>query len=589
MIVDNERYVRLWPRLPGFCQDGVVSETSNPRIDALESRVARLEEMLEESAAAVPASSLAEPTPPKALSSSPPPPLPGAQPVALASSIPREFREPRGLNLDSEAVLKWGGVSLVVLAVGFAVSTAISEGWIGPELQLAGAVAMSLALIGGGLHLRPTRLPWSRALCSGGIAALLTTGASNLFVDQASIDAAFAAIVVVGLGGFVLARIVPSEWVGIVAVTGGVIGWLVVGQAEPPLPFTATAVGLTVLVAVAIAVALERNWFGLRLLAHVVGLGGLVWLAAVADTGAEQVWTLAVAGAVTMSLLWVPSIGELGSLWQQLEVQLSAAVAPWAVLVVGLTFEMDTDTAIGSTGLVSAAVMAVFAIGLRAAIRSPHFVSLMLGASVSLTVGLAVLLSAEAAFVAVAVQGAGLIMVSKTLGESIRVLINAAVLLAAAAVFVLVDGVNAWTDDTAYGPDIARFSIIVAIGFGLWLTRHRPTQQVGALGLLGLLLIWLGSVLVHLPEGQAVVSVSWATLGTVILIAGAVRKIPEVATVGLAVLALTVTKLLIVDMQEVETLWRAALFLAVGLGLMRLGFLLARLTAVDEGDAYSSE
>lgn len=562
-----------------------MSETSNPRIDALESRVARLEEMLAESAAVVPASSLAAPTPPKALSSSPPPPLPGAQPVALPSSAPSEFREPRGLNLDSEAVLKWGGVSLVVLAVGFAVSTAISEGWIGPELQLAGAVAMSLALIGGGLHLRPTRLPWSRALCSGGIAALLTTGASNLFVDQASIDAAFAAIVVVGLGGFVLARMVPSEWVGLVTVMGGVIAWLVVGEAEPP--FTATAVGLTVLAAIAIAVSLERNWFGLRLLAHVVGLGGLVWLAAVADTGAEQVWTLAVAGALTVSLLWVPSIGELESLWQQLEVQLSAAVAPWAVLVVGLTFEMDNDTAIGSTALVSAAAMAVLAIGLRATIRSPHFVSLMLGASVSLTIGLAVLLSAEATFVAVAVQGAGLIMVSKTLGESVRVLINAAVLLVVAAIFALVDGVNAWTDDTAYGPDIARFSIIVAIGFGIWLTRHRPTQQFGALGLLGLLLIWLGSVLVHLPEGQAVVSVSWAIVGTVILVSGAVRKIPELATVGLAVLALTVTKLLVVDMQEVDTLWRAGLFLAVGLGLMRLGFLLSRLTAVD--DAYSSE
>lgn len=588
MIVDNERYVRLWPRLPEFCQDAVVSETSNPRIDALESRVARLEEMLAESAAVVPASSLAEPTPPKALSS-PPPPLPGAQPVALPSSAPREFREPRGLNLDSEAVLKWGGVSLVVLAVGFAVSTAISEGWIGPELQLAGAVAISLALIGGGLHLRPTRLPWSRALCSGGIAALLTTGASDLFIDQASTDAAFAAIVVVGLGGFVLARIVPSEWVGIVAVTGGVIGWLVVGQAEPPLPFTATAVGLTVLVAVAIAVALERNWFGLRLLAHVVGLGGLVWLAAVADPGAEQVWTLVVAGAVAMSLLWVPSIGELGSLWQQLEVQLSAAVAPWAVLVAGLTFEMDTDIAIGSTGLVAAAAMTMLAIGLRTTIRLPHFVSLMLGASVSLTLGLAVLLSAEAAFVSIAVQGAGLIMVSKTMGESVRILVNAAVLLGVAAIFALGDGVNAWTDDTAYGPDIARFAIIVAIGFGLWLTRHRPTQQVGALGLLGLLLIWLGSVLVHLPEGQAVVSVSWAIVGTVILTGGAVRKISEVATVGLAVLALTVTKLLVVDMQEVDTLWRAGLFLAVGLGLMRLGFLLSRLTAVADGDAYSSK
>jgi hypothetical protein len=169
------------------------------------------------------------------------------------------------------------------------------------------------------------------------------------------------------------------------------------------------------------------------------------------------------------------------------------------------------------------------------------------------------------------------------------VLINAAVLLLAAAFFVLVDGVAAWSDDTAVGPDIARLAVIVAIGVGLWLTRQRQVQEAGALALLGLFLLWLGSVLVHLPEGQAAVSVSWAIVGTTILVAGAVRKVPDLGTVGLAVLGLTVAKLLVVDMQEVDTLWRAGLFLLVGLGLMRLGFLLPRLTgATDDEETYSS-
>ena len=34
-------------------------------------------------------------------------------------------------------------------------------------------------------------------------------------------------------------------------------------------------------------------------------------------------------------------------------------------------------------------------------------------------------------------------------------------------------------------------------------------------------------------------------------------------------------------MQEVDTLWRAGLFFLVGLGLMRLGFLLPRLTGAE--------
>ena len=81
-------------------------------------------------------------------------------------------------------------------------------------------------------------------------------------------------------------------------------------------------------------------------------------------------------------------------------------------------------------------------------------------------------------------------------------------------------------------------------------------------------------------QGQAAVSVSWAVVGTAVLIAGAVRKIPELGSAGLAVLALTVAKLLTVDLQEVDTLWRAGLFFVVGLGIMRLGFLLPKLTGV---------
>jgi uncharacterized membrane protein len=92
-------------------------------------------------------------------------------------------------------------------------------------------------------------------------------------------------------------------------------------------------------------------------------------------------------------------------------------------------------------------------------------------------------------------------------------------------------------------------------------------------------LTWLGSALVHLPQGQAVVSVSWAVVGIAVFVTGAVRKTPELGMAGLGVIAITVAKLLTVDLQEVDTLWRAGLFLIVGLGIMRLGFLIPRLTA----------
>ena len=48
------------------------------------------------------------------------------------------------------------------MAVGFAVSTAISRELIGPELQLVGALLVSFGLIGAGLRLQATRTPWTQ-------------------------------------------------------------------------------------------------------------------------------------------------------------------------------------------------------------------------------------------------------------------------------------------------------------------------------------------------------------------------------------------------------------------------------------------
>jgi len=553
-----------------------MSEASDPRLDALEARIAHLEAEVDRLGR--PASGMAKPPPP------PPPPTPGTRPVISYEprGHPRPERERRDLNLNSETILKWGGVALVVLAVGFAVSTAISRGWIGPELQLTGAIALSLALIGVGWRLRPTRLPWTHALCSGGVAALFATAASNLFIDQTSTDAAYASTLVVGLLGFALARFIPSEWVGLVTLAGGVTGWLVIGEAEPPFALTATCLALGFVISLALSI--EREWFGLRLFAHVIGLVGTMWLGAVADTGGEQAWTVTIGAAVAISLLSVPSRGSLESLWQQLEVQLAAVLAPWVFMIVGMTFEINSGTAAGSTGIAAGIAVALVAVAIRSRIRLPHFVSLLLGASVAFSIGVAAMIDAEAAFVAIALQGAGLVVLARTLEHNIRVYVNAAVLLLIGVFFVLIDGIDAWSVDTDIGEDLARLGVIVAVGLGIWFTKQRDVQRFASVIVLGLFLIWLGSVLVHLPEGQAAVSVSWAIVGTTILVAGAIRKIPDLGTVGLAVIGLTVAKLLVVDMQEVDTLWRAGLFLVVGLGIMRLGFLLPRLTGAAPRD-----
>ncbi|MEZ5247194.1 MAG: DUF2339 domain-containing protein [Acidimicrobiales bacterium] len=550
-----------------------MSDTSDPRLDALEARVLQLESELAELRRP---SSLVEAAP------QPPPPSPDSLfvPGAPQPSVPPEPRTP--IAVESETVLKWVGVTLVVLAVGFAVSTAISRGWIGPELQLAGAVALAIALVAAGLRLRDTRIAWAHALCSGGVAALFTTFASSLFVDQTNTDVAFAAIAAVAVAGYALARLVPSEWVAIVALAGALVGWFVVADGTPPFESTlALAAGLAL---VAVGLSLDRGWFGLRLLGHLTALVMILALASDADTGPRQAAIVAAVIAAFLSLARVPSIGDQDNPWVQIETQLAMVGAPWAVAVGAATFEIDDRYEIGLSAFAVALVTAGVAVALQPVLRRVHLTSLVVGASVAVTIGLASVLDTEAVFVALAVQGAGLLAIGRQFGSTIRLPINAGILLFIAAMSALVGGVDAWSDDASVGVDLAHAAVIVLLGVASWQTGSDLVRRWGAAVVLGLTLIWLGSVLVHLPEGQAAVSVSWAVVGTALLVAGAVRKVPELGAAGLAVLALTVGKLLLVDMQEVDTLWRAGLFLLVGLGLMRLGFLLPRLTGVDDRD-----
>ncbi len=549
------------------------------RLEELEQRVRRLEADLEQVHGRI---DLPAPAPRPATPSTLPPPAWPAPGLARSPDLER-----RTFEFDTERALKWGGVGLVVLAVGFAVSTAISRGWIGPGLQLGGAVTISVALIATGLRLQSTRPAWTHALCAGGVLALFTTAASNLFIDEAGDDAAFVFTAVVGLAGYALTWRIPSEWVGAATLLGGIVGWFVIGDGEPPA--LTSVVAIVGVVAMGIAMALAQGWFALRFLAHGAGLIALLALADVSDRTIEHMPVVVAAILLTASLVRVPSIGDLSSAWQQLDVQLAALAGPWALGIVSISADLDSDTSVGVAAIAIAVGAAIVAFSVRPWLVPAHHVSLLIGASVTLSIGFAILLSTAVAFTALAVQGAGLVVLGRALGDSVRVLINAAVLLAVSAGFVMVAMTEAWDDDAPAGDDVAHLVIIAAVAVAAWQTGQVIVQQITSLAVLALTLVWLGSVLVHLPQGQAAVSISWAVVGTAVLVAGAVRKRADVGGVGLAVLAITVGKLLTVDLQEVDALWRAGLFLVVGLGFLRLGFLLPRLTGTDDADTQRGD
>jgi hypothetical protein len=204
------------------------------------------------------------------------------------------------------------------------------------------------------------------------------------------------------------------------------------------------------------------------------------------DQSGDRPLILIAAGLLSASLLWVPGIGDLSTTWQQLEIQLVIAAPPWALGVVTLALDVDDDTTTGVTALVIAAVTTLVALGVRSRIKPAHFASLLIGASITLSIALAALMSTSATFAGLAIQGAGLVLLSRLLGGNVRVLANAAIVLGIAGMSTAVEMVDAWSGDVSIADDIGHLVVIAAIGVAAWQTRHLMTQQAGAIVVLAL-------------------------------------------------------------------------------------------------------
>lgn len=181
-------------------------------------------------------------------------------------------------------------------------------------------------------------------------------------------------------------------------------------------------------------------------------------------------------------------------------------------------------------------------------------------------------------FVGVALFAAGAVA-SRRLGPAVT------------AQTVAVGGITVWaaavsivvTIDSGATLDVhlANLSVVVALAAaaaGAWLVVNRleiarPLLVVAWVFALG----WIASVLVHVPQGQVALTGVWAVAAGAALVAGLRTGETVVRGLGLATLAVVVIKLLTIDLAEVETLWRVGLFLVIGLGLLRLGYVLPTL------------
>jgi hypothetical protein len=90
------------------------------------------------------------------------------------------------------------------------------------------------------------------------------------------------------------------------------------------------------------------------------------------------------------------------------------------------------------------------------------------------------------------------------------------------------------------------------------------------------LLVWFLSELAYKSNGQALISIAWSLQGTAVLLASIRPKSQRLQITGLMTLGLVATKLILVDLAQLDPVWRILLFLGFGATLLGLGYLVNR-------------
>jgi len=531
---------------------------------------------------------------PTAAAAPPPPPtdaIPNRvnrEPRRSAPTDPHPETEPSAPRLSpasfaAEDWLKWIGVGLVFLAMAFLVSTAVTRGWIGPELQWAGAMLVGLALLGGAVRLNATRPKWSVAMALGGVAVLdLAVAAGQAGLDLYSVSVATLLMVLTVVGGLAMGWWLSRSSVAGLAVALGVWIPTVMIIDDAPDLFTATlgAVLIGGLIAAGIGVGVLRGWTSLRLTTMIVTAIPLLLLAwdaqdSRSSSGGFAVMVLIAAVGV---LYWVLTSELIPKETTSILGSVEIRVATLLPLFIWLLFAVRLD--LEETSWITAVVFAGAAAALALVLRElkifglDTFSSHLVGAGLLLSVGLIGLIDGPVLPVLIAAQALGFTWLALREGDPfVR---GAAVVLGVVAAAIAASGMaNAIDRGGSPADHLAHLFVVAAGVVAVWLGRQHQWSRLLAVvtwvGLMG----WIASVFSDLAQGQMLVSVMWMAMGAGAFVYGVRNRNTSVAHLGLATIGVTVVKLLTVDLGAVDTMWRAGLFLVVGLGLMRLGLMVS--------------
>ncbi len=488
------------------------------------------------------------------------------------------------------------GAAVTLIGVAFLLSLAAQNGLFPPPARtvaaaLLGVVLVALAFV---VRARDPQNVGAPILGATGVAAgfiSVVTATVIYFLLPPLVGVVLAALI--GLGGMVLARLWNNEWVGLVSVLGGLLLAVYIGTRSEPV---ITAGLMLVLTGVTLWFERGTGWrlfpFA-RVLPTVMVLLQLTWRASALDPA--QLWWL-VALSVGLALL-----GLLSALIAPAEPTIGQAIA------IGLLAPMVAPAALACPQLPNTAA-AAFILGVVAAAYCtfgflPRVQERVRWAAVPIGAGFALLAAFTATqhrFLAVLTLGLAVVYLS------VAVRTRSGVNLVVGGILGVV-GVASWLPLLAFsldqrsaaaaGPEqivqsLAGIAVVVLATMAItrwfdlrprWST-YLSWSVATAMGSVAVihLATWigggLGNAAAGFQAGQAIVTVAWMVLCIVFLRRGlaATDDFEVWLHLALAIAALAVAKLFLLDLGMLDPIARVGAFLAVGLLLLLVGTRYAR-------------
>jgi uncharacterized membrane protein len=546
------------------------------RLQYLEDRVKLLESLV---GAGAPAAR--PPLPPLR----PPQPVPAAPPAPPRAAPPP--REPFDLEeLLGGRVLGWVGGVAVVLAAVFFLVMAVHNGWIDEAARVTLAFVGSAALLVAGVWLyeRKGQTQAALAAVAAGFAALYASDTTATAVYH--LISSGPGLVVAGLTG-IAATVVAVRWNSREVAGIGIVGALLAPVLVDAGTTTASLVFMALALAGAVGVLIWRRWSWLAVLAYVVSAPQAAdWLngerhhhLGIALAVTEVFWALYVVAALGYELRVPTAKLRLSSASLLFANASLTAAGGWAML-------HDSGNDYGATTWVIAVAVAHVGLGL-ACLRgriSREIGALLAAVGAALAaVGMALALDGPALVAGWTAEGVLLAWVVRRTGDN-RGYLGTLAFLGLAAGHTLV--VEAPPKALAYGLDSVPRAVValllvtagIAAVAALLPQAERFVETAVMRQLAAAFAVYLGSVLVVDLAGakpgsveqhsQLALSAFWALLGFGSLVAGLVRDLRPLRLGGLALLGLAVGKVFVVDLAALESIWRVASFLALGLLLL---------------------